>query len=198
MKTSLILSAALAISLVTHVKGNESYDEKEEMKRSAEEFRKCASENKSAKLDDCDAEAPELVKKAATKAIENRHKIGEIEDKLAAAYEAGNKKQIQQLHEEKNAAEMESELLDREKRAAYVLNGVDEMIKEMPNSAEAKELKSKTETNMKAYLDNAKKIIDLQKDQMRLENGMEAVDRSMEIIRKREELKKLEEEAVKQ
>jgi hypothetical protein len=198
MKSTLLLSTVLAFSLITHVKGNDGEDEKEEMKRTAEQYRKCAEENKSAKLSDCDAEAPERVKNAAAKAIELRHKVGEVEEKLATAYEAGDKKLIHQLHDQKNAAELDAEFSDKEKRVAYVMSNVDEMLKSMPDSPDAKGLKAKTEANMKAYLDNAKKLIELQKEQMRLEKGIESVDSSIEILRKREELKKLEEEAVAQ
>lgn len=198
MKSTLLLSTVLAFSLITHVKGNDGEEEKEEMKRAAEEYRRCAAENKSAKLDECDQESPELVKNAATKAIELRHKVGEVEEKLATAYEAGDKKLIHQLHDQKNVAELDAEFGDKEKRVAYAMSQVDDLLKDMPDSPDAKGLKVKTEASMKAYLDNAKKLIELQKEQMRLEKGIDSVDSSIEILRKREELKKLEAESVAQ
>lgn len=194
MKALLSVSAALAICLVSHAGGDNAADEKAEMQRTAEKYRKCAVENKAAKLSECEQNAPEATKAASAKTINVRQKIGEIEEKLAAAYDAGDKQLIQQLHEQKNDAEMEYELSEKEKRAAYVISGVDELLKKIPDSEDAKQLKTKTDSDLNAYLGNAKKLIELRKEQMRLEKAMRNIDSNIELIRKREELKKLEKE----
>ncbi len=195
MKTFLTLSTTLACCLISHAGDVYSNEEKAEMQRSAEEYRKCAKENKNAKLEECDESASEIIKAAANKVIGNRQKIGAIEEQLAAAYDAGNKKLIQQLHQQKSDAELEGELSEKEKKAAYVTSSLNDLIQNLPDSAEAKQLKVKTEADIKAYLDNAKKMMDAQKEQTRLEKGMEMIDSRIEIIKKREELKKMEEDA---
>lgn len=81
------------------------------------------------------------------------------------------------------------------KKVAYVTSGLNELVQSMPDSAEAKQLKVKTEADIKAYFDNAKKMMEAQKEQARLEKGMETIDSKIEIIKKREELKKMEEDA---
>ncbi len=197
MKTLLTISTTLALCLVSHANEGNSCDEKAEMQRMAEQYRTCAAENKSAKLSDCDESAPEVVKAAALKLVGSRQKTGALEEQLATAYEAGDKKLIQQLHKQKNDAELECGLFEKEKRAAQVINGVNDLIQNIPDSAEAKQLKAKTETELSAYLENAKKMIELQKEQIRMEKGMETIDYRIEIIKKREELKKLEEEAAR-
>jgi hypothetical protein len=195
MKTFLTLSTTLACCLISNAGEVTSSEEKAEMQRSAEEYRKCAKENKDAKLEECDENASEIVKAAANKVIGNHQKIGAIEEQLAAAYDAGDKKLIQQLHQQKSDAELECELSEKEKKAAYVTSSVNDLIQNMPDSAEAKQLKVKTEADIKAYLDNAKKMMAAQKEQARLEKGMEMIDARIEIIKKREELKKMEEDA---
>lgn len=195
MKSLIALSTVLAFCLSCHVRAEEACDETAEMKRTAEQYRKCASENKSAKLDECEESSPAVIKNAALKVVSQRQNIGSIEEQLAAAYEAGDKKKIHQLHNQKNNAELECELSEKEKRAAYVVNNVNDLIQNMPDSAEAKQLKAKTDADLKAYLDNAKVLIKVQKEQMMLESKMETIDSKIEIIKKREELKKLEAEA---
>lgn len=195
MKTIFTISTTLVCCLVSHAGEVISSEEKAEMQRSAEEYRKCALENKNAKLDECEQSAGEVVKAAANKVIGNRQKIGAVEERLAAAYEAGDKKLIQQLHKEKADAELEYEFSEKEKKAAYVTSRVNELMQDIPDSAEAKQLKVKTEADIKAYLDNAKKMVESQKEQARLEKGMELIDSRIEIIKKREELKKMEEDA---
>ena len=195
MKTFLTISTTLAFCLVSHAGEAVSSEEKAEMQRSAEEFRKCAKENKNAKMEECEEGASAIIKGAANKVVGNRQKIGAIEEQLAAAYDAGDKKLIQQLHKQKSDAELECEFSEKEKKAAYVTSSVNDLIHDLPDSAEAKQLKVKTEADIKAYLDNAKKLMEAQKEQDRLEKGMEMIDSRIEIIRKREELRKLEEDA---
>jgi len=185
----------LLCCLISHAGDVISSEEKAEMQRTAEELRKCATENKNAKLEECEEGASAIIKAAANKAIGNRQKIGAIEEQLAAAYEAGDKKLIHQLHQKKSEAELECEFSEKEKKVAYVTSSLNDLIKNMPDSAEAKELKVKTEADIKAYLDNAKKIMESQKEQARLEKGMEMIDARIEIIKKREELKKMEADA---
>ncbi|MEI6176885.1 MAG: hypothetical protein WCS43_08340 [Verrucomicrobiota bacterium] len=79
---------------------------------------------------------------------------------------------------------------EKEKKAAYVTSRLNDLIQNLPDSAEAKQLKVKTEADIKACLDNAKKMMDAQKEQARLEKGMEMIDSRIVIIKKREELKK--------
>ncbi len=186
----------LACGLLSWAVANESCDDKAEMKRTAEQIRRCAQENKAAKLDECEENSPAAVKEAAGKVVEARHKVGDLEEQLAAAYESGDHKLIQQLHLQKRVAELECELAERGKHVAWAMNGVEELVREMPDSAEAKQLKEKTAATMRQYLENARRMMEMQKEQMTLEKGMEGIDRSIEIIRKREELKRLEAEAV--
>jgi len=197
MKPLLTISTSLAFFLISHLGAENACDEKAEMQRMAENYRKCAVENKSAKLNDCEESAPQAVKTAALKLVDSRQKTGALEEQLATAYEAGDKNLIQQFHKQKHDAELECGLFEKEKRAAQVISGVDELIQKIPDSAEAKQLKVKTEAELSAYLDNAKKMVELQKEQTRMEKGMETIDYRIEIIKKREELKKLEEEAAR-
>ena len=194
MKPLITATAALAFVFCPAARAEHSTDEKAEMKRIAEEFRKCAAENKAAALDECEASAPEIIKAAANNVVARRRSLGELDEQLATAYEAGDQKAINRLHKLKAAAELDCELAEKEKRVAYVMNNVDELLREMPGSAEAAQLKQKTEAEIKEYLENSKKLLEAEKAQMVLENKMEAIDSKIEIIRKKEELRQLEAE----
>ncbi|HEX5791205.1 MAG TPA: hypothetical protein VFY13_08620 [Luteolibacter sp.] len=202
MKTTSRRHLAIAVCALASFNLNlalayEGCDERAEMKRAAEEYRRCAQENKAAKIGECEESAPQAVKAAALKVVEARHKIGDLEEQIAAAYDAGNRKLVEQLHAQKQIADLECEYSEREKRVAWITNSIDELIQCMPESAEAKQLKDKTAADVAAYLSNAKQLAELQKQQTQLQKKLEGVDRSIEIIRKREELRKLEAESAK-
>lgn len=117
MKSLLIIPAIFVMTQISNANEDGDYDEKVEMKQTAKEYRKCAEENKNAALDECEKDSPEIVKAAALKAVASRQKIGGIEEQLAAAYEAGDKKLVQKLHDQKAEAELEYEFSEKEKRA---------------------------------------------------------------------------------
>lgn len=192
-----IAACALASFSLSLAIANEGCDERAEMKQAAEQYRRCAQENKAAKIGECEESAPQAVKAAALKVVEARHKIGDLEEQIAAAYDAGNRKQAEQLHTQKQIAELECEYSEREKRVAWITNGIDALIERLPDSAEAKQLKEKTAADVAAYLSNVRQVAELQKQQTQLEKKLAGVDRSIEIIRKREELRKLEAESAK-
>lgn len=192
MKSLIAATTTMAIILCSPTRAENACDEKAEMQRAAEQYRKCAEENKAAKLGECENEAPETVKAAANKVVSMRHKIGSIEEQLAAAYEAGDKKAVQKLYKQKAEAELEYNLAEKEKHTSYALNNVEELVRDMPASADAKQLKQQTEADTKAYLDNVRKMIESEKEQMLLEAKMETIDSKIQIIRKKEELKQLE------